>query len=641
MLVNGSEIGYDLVSQGHGASFYQNSLHTNFVADDANTYATAAGVSGKALAGVPALSFDDGTHGTYNVDFPDVISAGANASVAMNYSNGAGAAVVQYTSGSTQVINMGFPFESIYTESQRNSLMAAVLTYFNTASTLVSSAPGTPLLLPVSDTGVSSSDNITSKNNSAASTLQFSVAGVTSGAVVTLFADGAAIGSAVASSSSVTVTTDGIVTLADGVHSITAEQQVSGYSLSPDSFPVSVTIDTAAPTPGAISVTPSPRDSNVSSIPLTFSDAVAGLDLADLSLTRNGGSNLLTASQTITGSGSSYSLNNLGALTTPSGLYHLALTAGGSGITDIAGNSLAANASVDFAVADITGNSASNNTIRLTNAAGGKIAIFVNNVTQTPDFQWTIASGQPLIINGGSANDTLIIQGTLPAPIIFNGSSGADSLDVQSGAFSFNSDASAGTANLSISVESGGSVVFNSTQHIAALTLNGGNASFSGAGKVLVTTALSITNGSQLDLAGNSVIINYAGASPLPAIQGYLASGFNAGNWNGPGISSLLATLDSQHRTAIGYAENSQLGLSAFAGQSVGTHSLLLKYTYYGDSNLDGKVDVGNDFSLFIDGISQHGSTWLQGDYTFDNKVDLGNDFDLFLVVLHDQGSPL
>ncbi len=427
MFVNGSEIGYDLVSQGHGASFYQNSLHTNFVADDANTYATSAGIVGKALAGVPALSFDDGTHGTFNVDFPVRSSTpgSAAASVAMSYNNGAGAAVIQYTSGSTQVIDMGFPFESIYTPSQRNSLMAAALTYFNTTSTLVTGTPGVPFLLPVSDTGVSSSDNITSKNNSAASTLQFTVNGIASGTAVTLYANGTAIGSAVASSSSVTVTTNGTITLADGVPSITAKQQLSGFSLSPDSSAVSVTIDTTPPNAGIVPVAPTPRDTSVSSIPLTFNESIAGLDLADLSLTRNGGSNLLTSSQSINGSGASYSLSNLSILTTPSGLYHLALTTGGSGITDIAGNALTANASVDFAVADITGNGASSNTIRLTNAAGGKIAIFVNNATQTPDYQWTIATGQPLIINGGSANDTLIIQGTLPAPVIFNGSAGA------------------------------------------------------------------------------------------------------------------------------------------------------------------------------------------------------------------------
>ncbi len=137
------------------------------------------------------------------------------------------------------------------------------------------------------------------------------------------------------------------------------------------------------------------------------------------------------------------------------------------------------------------------------------------------------------------------------------------------------------------------------------------------------------------------MIVNYAGNSPITTIQNYLATGFNAGNWNGTGIVSSSAAGDALHRTAIGYAENSALGNSSFDGETVGQHSLLLKYTYYGDNNLDGVVDVGNDFNLFIDGISQHGSTWLQGDYMFDGKVDLGNDFNLYLVILHDQGSVL
>jgi hypothetical protein len=643
MFVNGSEIGFDLVAAGHGASFYLNSLHTNYVANSAATYSTSAGVAGKALASVPALSFDDGTHGTYNVDFPDIISAGAGASVAMNYNGGSGgAAAIQYTSGNTQIINMGFPFESIYTVSQRNSLMAAVLGFFNTASTLITAAPGAPTLLPASDTGVSNNDNDTSKNNSAGAPLQFTVNGVTSGAAVTLFANGTTIATGAATTSSIILTTNGTVTLPDGASSITAREQFSGFGQSPDSAALPLMIDTTPPTASIVAIAPSPRDASVSSIGVNFSESIAGFDRADVSLTRDGGANLLTASQSVTGSGAAYSVNNLDSLTTPTGLYHLSVTASGSGITDIAGNALVANASTDFAVAVITGNTTAANTFRLTNGSAGKIAIFLNNATQTPDFQWTIASGQRLIINGGSGNDTLIVQGTLPAPIIFHGGAGADSLDVQGGTFTLAGDADAGTANLSISAETGGNVVFNSSQHLAALNLAGGSATLgSGGNKVLVTSALSISNGGQLDLADNDMIVNYGATSPQATILPYLSSGFNNGNWNGAGIFSSSAATDALHRTAISYAENSTLGDSTFDGEPVTAKSILLKYTYYGDNNLDGKIDIGNDFSLFIDGLSAHGSTWLQGDYTYDGKVDLGNDFNLFLIALHNQGSVL
>jgi hypothetical protein len=134
LFVSGSEIGWDLVAQGHGASFYQNSLHSNYVQDDAKTYKTTAG-SGP-FSSVPVLNFDNGTHGTYDVDFPDVISAGSGGAVGLSYSGGTGGGAMVYwqpSVGTSRVVNLAFPLESIYTPSQRNALMGAVMNYFTAA----------------------------------------------------------------------------------------------------------------------------------------------------------------------------------------------------------------------------------------------------------------------------------------------------------------------------------------------------------------------------------------------------------------------------------------------------------------------------------------------------------------------------
>jgi len=109
-----------------------------------------------------------------------------------------------------------------------------------------SGAPGVPALLPQSDTGVSSSDQITNLDNNSApdKTLRFSVDSTTAGATVTLYADGVPIGGAVASDITTTVTTSGDYDLADGRHAITARQTVPGMVESPDSAALTVTIDT-------------------------------------------------------------------------------------------------------------------------------------------------------------------------------------------------------------------------------------------------------------------------------------------------------------------------------------------------------------------------------------------------------------
>ncbi|HZL34917.1 MAG TPA: Ig-like domain-containing protein [Tepidisphaeraceae bacterium] len=113
----------------------------------------------------------------------------------------------------------------------------------------LSLAPGLPNLMPASDTGVSSSDNLTSLNNSSPGTeLQVLVPGTTAGASVTLFSDGTPIGSATAAGDSTVVSTDGVVALADGAHQITARQTIAGQGQSPDSQAMGIVIDDQPPT---------------------------------------------------------------------------------------------------------------------------------------------------------------------------------------------------------------------------------------------------------------------------------------------------------------------------------------------------------------------------------------------------------
>ena len=109
-------------------------------------------------------------------------------------------------------------------------------------------APNAPDLLAGSDSGALSDDNITMLDNSPAGvTLQFAVSGVLPGATVTLYADGAVIGSEVAAGTTVTITTNGTVDLVDGVRQITARQGRQGELGSTDSAPLAITVDTVAP----------------------------------------------------------------------------------------------------------------------------------------------------------------------------------------------------------------------------------------------------------------------------------------------------------------------------------------------------------------------------------------------------------
>jgi hypothetical protein len=127
-------------------------------------------------------------------------------------------------------------------------------------------APGMPVLAAATDSGSSSADGITNFNNSTpARALQFSVPTTVNGDTVTIYADGTAIGSAVASSAATTVITNGSQTLADGAHSITARQTAPGYLSSTASAAVTVTIETVAITPSAPFLDPA-SDSGLSGV---------------------------------------------------------------------------------------------------------------------------------------------------------------------------------------------------------------------------------------------------------------------------------------------------------------------------------------------------------------------------------------
>jgi ELWxxDGT repeat protein/VCBS repeat-containing protein len=122
----------------------------------------------------------------------------------------------------------------------------------NFAESIVLSPSGV-VLVAASDTGESNSDRITNLNNSAGKQLQFVVSGVAPGGEVKLYAGDTLIGSAVATGGTVTITTNGAATLADGLNEIYARQTLSGVE-SPDSVAIALTIDIT--TPAAISTAP-------------------------------------------------------------------------------------------------------------------------------------------------------------------------------------------------------------------------------------------------------------------------------------------------------------------------------------------------------------------------------------------------
>ena len=131
MLVSGAELAWDLDAQGSTAdrAFLQNVLGVRYVSDDAATHQLQAGIAATVSADVPAGAFDNGTSGTYDVDYPDVLAAAdAAGQVCLRYGNGL-VAGIQRTSGNARTVVLGFPIETITSPAIRAQLLQRIVSF--------------------------------------------------------------------------------------------------------------------------------------------------------------------------------------------------------------------------------------------------------------------------------------------------------------------------------------------------------------------------------------------------------------------------------------------------------------------------------------------------------------------------------
>ena len=147
LFASGSEIGYDLASQGSTSDgqFFQNYLKANYISDAAGgqqgTY-SGYGVTNSLFDGISDITFDNGTHGTYDVDWPDGIKPVNGAEVCAKYNDvdyaTRGGMGISYTgtfgnsseNGGVVFISVGF--ETIYPESKRDQLLDRILNFYET-----------------------------------------------------------------------------------------------------------------------------------------------------------------------------------------------------------------------------------------------------------------------------------------------------------------------------------------------------------------------------------------------------------------------------------------------------------------------------------------------------------------------------
>jgi len=289
------------------------------------------------------------------------------------------------------------------------------------------------------------------------------------------------------------------------------------------------------------------------------------------------------------------------------------------------------------------------------------------------------ANGQIINTSITPGVTTLTYAGNSSSPSVFTGSisdsnasgGGTTALAVTSGSLTLtNTNTYAGSTTVTGAKLTLGTLLynFNINTYYGASTLPAGtNLNIGSGASVVASTVLNnsapaeyaVTVGSlsvlgKLDLNNNALVVHN---SSVGAVTALLASGYNGGKWNGTtGIVSSTAAADSTHLTALGvilnntdgstplFGSSSNLGL--FDGTSPLATDVLVKYTYYGDTNLDGVVD-GTDYSRIDNAFTNNQNSsnpkltgWFNGDFNYDGIIN-GSDYALIDNAFNQQGASL
>ncbi len=153
------------------------------------------------------------------------------------------------------------------------------------------------------------------------------------------------------------------------------------------------------------------------------------------------------------------------------------------------------------------------------------------------------------------------------------------------------------------------------------IAANGGNAGVSH------LTSLSVSPGATLDLNDNDLIVDYSGSSPFATIQALVINGYASGpDSSKTGIISTTGQNNSG-TTILALFDNALAGFAEWpvgSGMTVPGNSVIGKYTYLGDTNMDGQVSA-QDYTAVDANIGTSvdvGISWFYGDTNFDGNID-------------------
>jgi hypothetical protein len=246
----------------------------------------------------------------------------------------------------------------------------------------------------------------------------------------------------------------------------------------------------------------------------------------------------------------------------------------------------------------------------------------------------SVEAADALRVNGDGGNDRLDLEVQTPVMLSVDGGAQQDAINIMSTASgnAVNVRPSTGDDAITVNADALGvaNVSFDTAQRIGALTIgSGGVATLTaeGGANVLTVTSLDITGTGTLNLNDNSLILDYASTSPIATVQSLLRRGYNGGAWNGDGI---MTSLGNASTFAPGFAEASDVAPGgSFNGQPVDRTAVVVRFTRYGDANLDARVDfndlleMAQNFGSDVSAVT--GGSWRHADFTYDGVADFND----------------
>src|SRR5213592_1303027 len=139
-----------------------------------------------------------------------------------------------------------------------------------------------------------------------------------------------------------------------------------------------------------------------------------------------------------------------------------------------------------------------------------------------------------------------------------------------------------------------------------------------------------------LDLNNNKMIVGGQSTgswngTAYTGITGIVQSGRGDSTlplWDGHGIITSQSNATSGNFTAIAVARASDVrpatatATGTWAGQTITGSDTLVMYTYGGDANLDGKINI-DDYVKIDSGLAAGLTGWSNGDFNYDGKVNI------------------